>query len=186
MSLNIKVICSDVTISNKNWIIFSIYWPPNYSNFLAFFKELEKYLNQTSENYDKFIVVGDFNIDIRQTSPESDKLDEYSSLFSLTNIIKSDTCFTKFHISAVDLFLKKKGLSDHYKLICTFLKSCFERLKPKIVCYRNYKKSNEVNFLTDVKSCDFSLRTDENENYDVLTNTFINIVNKHAPLKKSS
>ena len=35
------------------------------------------------------------------------------------------------------------------------------------------------------KNCDFRLRTnDPNENYDSLTNTFINIVSKHAPLRK--
>ena len=77
------------------------------------------------------------------------------------------------------------GLCEHHKLVCAFFKSCFERLKPKIVYYRNYKKFNEVNFLKDVKSCDFSFRTDyPNENYDFLTNTFINIVKKYAPLKK--
>ena len=66
-----------------------------------------------------------------------------------------------------------------------FFKSCFERLKPKIIYYRNYKKYNEANFLNDVKNCDFSLKTDDpNEDCDFLTNTFINIVNKHAPLKK--
>ena len=54
-----------------------------------------------------------------------------------------------------------------------------------MVYYRNYRKFNEVNFLNDVKNCDFSLKTDNpNESYDLLTNTFINIVNKHAPLKK--
>ena len=196
-SLNIEVISSEVTISNKNWVIFSIYSPPHYSNLLAFFKELGKYLNQACENYDSFIVMGDFNIDIRQTSPESHKLDEFCNLFSLTNIIKPDSCVTKFHSSTTDLFLTNKlnllqkanaietGLSDHHKLICTFFKSCFERLKPKIVYYRNYKKFNEANFLNDVKNCDFSLKTDgPKENYDFLTNTFINIVNKHAPLKK--
>ena len=131
-SLNIEVICSEVTISNKNWVIFSIYRPPDYSNLLAFFKELGKYLNQASENYDNFIEMGDFNIDIRQTSPESHKLDEFCSLFSLTNIIKSETCFTKFHSSTIDLFLTNKpnffqktnaietGLSDHHKLIMYF------------------------------------------------------------------
>ena len=103
-SLNVEVICSEVTISNKNWVIFSIYRPPHYSNLLAFFKELGKYLNQACENYDNFIVMGDFNIDIRQTSQESHKLDEHCSLFSQTNIIKSDTCFTKFHSSAIDFF----------------------------------------------------------------------------------
>ena len=109
----------------------------------------------------------------------------------------SDICFTKSHSSTIDLFLTSKpnffqktnaietGLSDHHKLICTFFKSCYDRLKPKIVYYRNYKKFNEANFLNDVKNCDFSLKTDDpNENYDFLTDTFINIVNNHAPLKK--
>ena len=196
-SLNMEVICSEVTISNKNWVIFSMYRPPHYSNLLVFFKELGKYLNQACENYDNFIVMGDFNIDIRETSPESHKLDEFCSLFSLTNIIKSDTCFTKFHSSTIDLFLTNKpnlfkktnaietGLSDHHKLICTFFKSCFGRFQPKIVYYRNYQKFNEADFLNDVKNSGFSLKTDDpNENYDFLTNTFINIVNKYAPLKK--
>ena len=128
---------------------------------------------------------------------DSHKLDEFCSFFSVTNIIKSHTCFTKFHSSTIDLFLTNKpnlfqktsaietSLSDHHKLIYTFLKSCFERLKPKIVCYRSCKKFNEANFLNDFKNCDFSLKTDDpNENYDFLTNAFINIVNKYAPLKK--
>ena len=107
-SLNIEVISSEVTISNKNCVIFSIYKAPDYSNLLAFFNELRKYLNQASENYDNFIVMGNFNIDIRQTSPESHKLDEFGSLFSLTNITKSGTCFTKFHSSTIGLFLTNK------------------------------------------------------------------------------
>ena len=96
-SLNIEAICSEVNIPNKNWIVFSIYRPPDYSNLLALFRQLGKYLNLASENYDNFIVMKDFNIDIRQTSPESRTLNEFFSFFSLTNIIKSDTCFTKFH-----------------------------------------------------------------------------------------
>ena len=48
-SLNIEVICSEVTISNKTWVIFSIYRPTDYSNLLTFFKELGKYLNQACE-----------------------------------------------------------------------------------------------------------------------------------------
>ena len=112
-------------------------------------------------------------------------------------IIKSNTRFTKFHSSTIGLFLTNKsnffqktnaietGLSDHHKLISTFLKSCYDRLKPKIVYYRNYKKFSKANFLNDVKNCDFSLKTDDpNENYDFLTNTFINIIHDHAPLKR--
>ena len=114
-SINIEVICSELTISNRNWIIFSIYRSPDYSNLLAVFKELENNVNQASESYDNFIVIEDF-----------------CSLFSLAYIKKSDTYFTKFHSSTIDLFLKNKpnffqktntietDLSDHYKLICTF------------------------------------------------------------------
>ena len=164
---------------------------------MAFFNELRKYLNQASENYDNFIVMGNFNIDIRQTSPESHKLDEFGSLFSLTNITKSGTCFTKFHSSTIGLFLtnkpnflqKKQTLSkltlatitNSYVRFLIF----YDRLKPKIVYCRNYKKLNETNFLNNVKNCNFILKTDDpNENYHFLTNTFINIVNNHAPLKK--
>ena len=96
----------------------------------------------------------DFNIDIRQTNPESHKLVEFCSLFSLTNIIKSDTCFIKFLNSTIDLFLTNKpnffqktnttetGLTDHHKLIYTFFKSRLERLKPAMIYYENYKKFN--------------------------------------------
>ena len=75
--LNIEVTCSEVTISNKYWVIFSIYRPPDYSNLLAFFEELGKCLDQVSENFDNFIfiVMTNFNIDKRQTSFESHKLD---------------------------------------------------------------------------------------------------------------
>ena len=68
----------------------------------------------------------DFNIDKRQTSFELHKLDEFCSLFSLKNIIKSDTCFTKFDSSTTDLFLTNViviGLSNHHKLICPPFKS---------------------------------------------------------------
>ena len=83
-SLNIEVICSEVNIPNKNWVVFSIYRLPDYSNLLDFFKEIERYWNQAGENYDNFIVIGDFSIDLRQTSPESHKLNEFCSIFSLT------------------------------------------------------------------------------------------------------
>ena len=82
-----------------------------------------KYLNQPSENFDNFIVRRHFNIDIRETTRESHKLGEFCSLFSLANIIKSDTCFAKFHSWTIDLFLTnaiETGLSDDHKLMSFF------------------------------------------------------------------
>ena len=79
----------------------------------------------------------------------------------------------------------ENGLSGCHKLICTFLNSCCERFKSKIVYHRNYKKIDEANFPKDIKNCDFRLRSENRKkNYNFLTNSFINIVNKHVPLKK--
>ena len=66
-----------------------------------------------------------------------------------------------------------------------FLRSTFCQLKPKKIYYRNFKNFNEKNFLEEVKNTDFRLNSDDpNENYELITNVFSNIVEKHAPLKK--
>ena len=66
-----------------------------------------------------------------------------------------------------------------------FLRSTFCQLKPKKIYYRNFKNFNEKNFLEEVKNTDFRFNSDDpNENYELITNVFSNIVEKHAPLKK--
>lgn len=92
-SLNIEVVCSEVTISKKIFVLFSIYRQQDYSNLMILFIELGKYLNQACENYDNFSLMGDSNINIRQVSPKSHKLDELCSLVSLANIIINNRRF---------------------------------------------------------------------------------------------
>ena len=76
------------------------------------------------------------------------------------------------------------GLSDHHKLIAIFVKSHFTRLNPKAVCYRNFKKLDKKSFLNDLKE-NFVLPADDlNENVRFITDTFINIVERHVALKK--
>ena len=57
--------------------------------------------------------------------------------------------------------------------------------KPKAIYYRDYKKINEQKFLEDVKNINFCFNSDDpNEKYELITDLFSKIVNKHAPLKK--
>ena len=146
---------------------------------------------------DNFIVMGDFKIDVNLPSHEHDKLQEFCYLFDLSNLIKSNTCFTKSHSSKIDLILRNNsnsfqksgttetGLSDFHKLISTFFKSHFSRLSPKAIYYRNYKNFDESKFIEDLIYTDFSLQSDDpNENYSFLTREFSKIVEKHAPLRK--
>ena len=65
-------------------------------------------LSKASEFYEHFIFMGDFNIDVTNRGVEFDKLDEFSDLFNLTNLITSPTCFTKTQKSTIDLILTNK------------------------------------------------------------------------------
>ena len=145
----------------------------------------------------QIIIMGNFNIDLKIKGFGFNKLDEFCDLFNLTNLIKTETCFTKSHNSLINLFLTNKplsfqkkhvtetGLSDYHKLISTFFKSHFTRLRPKVITYRNYKKFDENVFLNDLQKLEIKLDEENSESsYSLISNKFPKVVNKHAPLKK--
>ena len=95
----------------------------------------------------------------------------------LTN---TGNCFQKQKVT-------ETGLSNFHKLISTFLRSHFSRLKPKAIYYRNYKKFNEQNFLEDIKNTKYCFNSDDpSDNYELVRDLFSKIVNKHAPPKQNS
>ena len=102
-------------------------------------------LTKAISNYENIIVMGDFNIYIKCKGVGSNNLSDFCDLFHLTNIVKSDTCFTKTHTSLIHLILTNKpsslnktlvtetGLSDYHKMITPFFKLYFFRLRPKAI-----------------------------------------------------
>ena len=171
-------ICSEITISSKKWFCMIIYRPPNFNNVDSFFKEVTDSLSKASLTYKFFIIMSDFNIAISTTGVDVDKLDE----FDLTNLIKTETCCTKNHKYTIGLFLTKRplsfqktrttetGISNYHKLISSFLKFHYTRLKPKIISHGNYKNFNEELFLKNSNlSANFENRY---KNYTNLTQTF--------------
>ena len=66
-------------------------------------------------------------------------------------MIKNPTCFKSSNNSFIDLILTNNsylyrksqyfetGFSDHHYLICTMLKSKYERMPPKTITYPSYK-----------------------------------------------
>ena len=128
-----------------------------------------------------------------------DKPEELCDIFNLTNLVKSETCYTNNHKSTIDLFFMNKplsfqgtfttetGLSDCHKLISSFMRSFVSHLKPKIIFFGNYEKFHETKFLSDLKNTNFSFTSaDPNENYLFLANSFSKRVEKHVPLKKKT
>ena len=164
-----ETICSEFTVSKKKWVCFSVYRPPSYNNLIIFFEELTKSVRKSPKTYDNIIVMGDFSIDINKNEAIGhNKLDIFCNTFNLTNLVKSDICFTNNHKSTIDLFLTNKprsfqftgetGLSDYHRPITTFMKSYFSRLKPKIIHYRNFKRFDEQKFIDDIKNEIFLLK----------------------------
>ena len=141
--------------------------------------------------------MGDFNTDTKISNPDKDKLENFCDLFNLANLVHLETCFIKNSKSIIDLILTNKplhfqkthvvetGLSDYHKMISTFFKACSSKLKTKVIFYRSYKKFNESDFSSSLKKANFDfLKNDPNQNYNFLTDKFLSIVNKYAPLKK--
>ena len=77
------------------------------------------------------------------------------------------------------------GLSDYHKLITDFLKTNFSRLRPKVLSYRNYSSFDESKFLNNLNKTIITFDNENpNQNYNVLSNRFLEVVNVYAPLKR--
>ena len=133
----------------------------------------------------------DFNIDFTNTAAGFDKLSEMYDNYNLTNLIKSETFYTKNRKSLIDLFFTNKPLSfqkphvtetelsDYRKLISAFLKSRFSKARPKVIKYRNYKNFDKNNFLNDLNNMNVRLdKENPNQCYDLLTNSFLKVALK--------
>ena len=103
-----ECICSELTISKSRWLCFGIYRTPDSGDLSIFFEELSESLSQAILKYQNIIIMGDFNSDLKNKSFGFNKLDQFRDLFNLTNLIKTETCFTKSHKSLVDFFLTNK------------------------------------------------------------------------------
>ena len=72
------------------------------------------------------------------------------------------------------------GLSDFHKMIITALKSSFIKLKARETYYRDYKNFSSNSFREDLM-----LSLDHiKKGFDSFEDTFMKILNRHAPMKK--
>ena len=78
------------------WFCFIIYRPLSNET-LEYFEDLTNSVSKANESYERFVIMGDFNIGVKNREVEFDKLDEFCNLLKLTNLITSPTCFTKMH-----------------------------------------------------------------------------------------
>ena len=119
---------------------------------------------------------------------------DFCDMYGLSNLIRKPTCYKNpIKPSCIDLILTNKeksfqnsnvyetGLSDFHKLTVTVLKMSYQKLKPIIISYRDYKHYNNQDFRDDllgkINSSYPNLSEDE---FEII---FLGILNLHAPLR---
>ena len=154
-------------------------------------KNISTGLDQFSATYDNLILLGDFNVE-----PEEVNMLDFLNIYNLKNLVKQKTCYKNpENPSCIDLILTNShrsfqntnvfetGLSDFHKMTVSVLKSHFPKQKPNIVSYRSYKRFRNNSFRTELDN--ELLKYDLcNIEYQHFLNIFLDILNKHAPIKK--
>ena len=185
---DIEFICFEINLRRKKWVLFCIYRPPSQEQ-AYFFDEIGKAIVHHSEKYENFMLFGDFN------AVETDQeVIDFMNLFDLKNLVREPTCFKSNNPRCIDLMLTNRGrniqqttaietgLSDFHKMVVTVLKTSFDKQKPNVVNYRDYRNFRDEVFRQDLQK--------EIADLDVqcLTCTsfqsaFGHVLDKHAPMK---
>ena len=86
-TLNLELICSEITIQEKKWILYCIYQPPDL-NVRFLFDKLSTSLNTALDKYDSIIIMGDINIDTQNDqNPGHNEFTTFCGVFGLSNLV---------------------------------------------------------------------------------------------------
>ena len=121
-------------------------------------------------------------------------LSEFLDGCNAKNLVKNKTCFKSTeNPPCVDLIITDKpgsfqhtnvfeiGISNHHELVTAVMKAKFTKASSKCVHYHNYKNFNEQDFKLELRG---KLEVDVvDANYETFHNVYLNVLNKHAPIK---
>ena len=141
---SIESLFIELNFRKKKWLLCCTY-NPNRKNISSHLNLLRKSLDLYSAEYEHFIIVGDFNTEVTQTS-----MKVFCDSYEFKNLIKDATCYKNpENPSCIDLILTNNpnsfqnsevieaGPSDFHKMTVTVMKTTFQKLKPNIIHYRD-------------------------------------------------
>ena len=156
----IETIWAEVELPNaKPFLIFTVYRPPNVrKKWIDLFEENLSIAQATGLEY---IVMGDFNIDMRSCS--TSKWLNLIQLFDLTQIVTEPTRITQTSATLIDhvytnspgniveFVVSKLSVSDHYPVCFSRKINCkLSQHEHITISYRSFKKNNEERFVNDL------------------------------------
>ena len=181
----------ELNLKSKTWLI-SCSYNPHQNSISHHLNSIGKNLDLLSGNYENIFLMGDFNADMENIS-----LKHFCDLYNLKNLIKVPTCFKNpENPKCIDLMLTSSfrsfqnscaietGLSDFHKMIVTVMKAYFQKQKPKVITYRDYKNFSENDYRQQI-TYELSLIGHANEiPFDVFMTTCKKTLDKAAPVRQ--
>ena len=190
LNKSIESLFIELDFRKKNWLPYCTY-NHNRNNISSHLDLIRRSLDLYSAEYGHFIIAGDFNTEVTQTG-----IKVFCDSYEFKNLIKDATCYKNPEKpSCIDLILTNNpnsfqnpgvietGLSDFYKMTVAVMKTTFEKLKPNIIHYRNYRKFSNDKFRENLISrlSTENIRADCNGTEKVFAKT----LDELAPQKKS-
>ena len=135
----------EINIGSRKWLLSCSYNPK--ANLIADHLHFIGWGIDFYSKYDNFVAFGDLNTEVSNAFME-----QFCASYSLKSLIKEHKCFKSVdNPSCIDLTLTnhpkcfqspgvyETGISDFHKLTFTALKTYFQKVKPRIIKYRDYK-----------------------------------------------
>ena len=142
----IEVFYVEINLHNDKWLINCSYNPHKNTignHLLALREKLDIY----SSSYSNFIILGDFNIEVKEQ-----QIKAFCDNCGLKSLIRQPTCYkSPSNLTGIDLiltnapqkfqstFVLETGLSDFHLMTVTVMRKIFKKLKPRTINYRSYK-----------------------------------------------
>ena len=85
---NLEVICFEITIAKRKWLIYSFYRSGTFTQLPKFLEELKKSVDMAINKYENIILMGDINVDmssLNELNVNFYDVNEFCDIFSLTN-----------------------------------------------------------------------------------------------------
>ena len=174
---------------SKKWLLGCSY-NHHKENIASHLSNASAALDKLCRDYENIILLGDFNFEVKEKN-----ISGFMSTYNLKSLVKQKICFKNpDNPSCIDLIptnsprsfqdscVFETGLSDFQKLTTTVLKQYFPKPKPKIVSYRNYRNFRNDEFRVELNN-EILKHDINNTEYQYFLNVFIEILNKHAPMK---
>jgi len=184
-----KIECIFIELSLKcnKWLLCCTYNPNGQCR--DYFVQLENEIDYFTPNYDRFLLIGDFNQEENDSNMNNVLVNH-----GLSNLVKEKTCFKNpNNPKCIDLIITNKprsfqhtttfdiGLSDFHKLVLTSFKCIYNKREPKVVVYRDYKKLDELLFRQELRQMIHG-----SPDWVAFERSALEMVDKHAPIKKKT